>query len=115
MRKHSFWVVISLLFLLVVFVYTIAVVFVSSSETVSREHAMDDIYIGGVRDIVFEDSENCIYLYINRGEEQYKMEEFRSLLLKKKAMYTYTRNKWAKAYPIQRIEYGNQLVYEFNR
>lgn len=30
-------------------------------------------------------------------------------------MYTYTRNKWAKAYPIQRIEYGNQLVYEFNR
>ncbi len=115
MKKYSFWFVISLLFLFVVFVYTIAVVFVSSSETVCREYEMDDIYIGGVKDIVFEDSENCIYLYINRGEEQHKLKEFRSLLLKKKAMYTFTRNKWAKAYPIQRIEYEGQLVYEFNR
>ena len=96
-------VVIALVSLVVIAMFSLGVVAVSSTESTCEEYVMDEIYSGGVKDIVFQDTGNGICLYINRGEDRYSIEDLRSALLGKKAVYTFTRCGWAKAHPLRRI------------
>lgn len=104
-------VVIALVSLVVIAMFSLGVVAVSSTESTCEEYVMDEIYSGGVKDIVFQDA-NGICLYINRGEDRYSIEDLRSALLGKKAVYTFTRCGWAKAHPLRRIVCEGRVVYE---
>ena len=105
-------VVIALVSLVVIAMFSLGVVAVSSTESTCEEYVMDEIYSGGVKDIVFQDTGNGICLYINRGEDRYSIEDLRSALLGKKAVYTFTRCGWAKAHPLRRIVCEGHVVYE---
>lgn len=105
-------VVIALVALVVVGVFSLGIAAVSSTESRCEEYVMDEIYSGGVKDIVFQDSANGICLYINRGEDRHSIEDLRSALLGKKAVYTFTRCGWAKAHPLRRIVCEGRVVYE---
>ncbi|WP_449190522.1 hypothetical protein [Tannerella forsythia] len=105
-------VVIALVSLVVIAMFSLGVVAVSSTESTCEEYVMDEIYSGGVKDIVFQDMGNGICLYINRGEDRYSIEDLRSALLGKKAVYTFTRCGWAKAHPLRRIVCEGRVVYE---
>ena len=104
-------VVIGLVSPVVIAMFSLGVVAVSSTESTCEEYVMDEIYSGGVKDIVFQDA-NGICLYINRGEDRYSIEDLRSALLGKKAVYTFTRCGWAKAHPLRRIVCEGRVVYE---
>ena len=104
-------VVIGLVSLVVIAMFSLGVVAVSSTESTCEEYVMDEIYSGGVKDIVFQDA-NGICLYINRGEDRYSIEDLRSALLGKKAVYTFTRCGWAKAHSLRRIVCEGRVVYE---
>ena len=104
-------VVIGLVSLVVIAMFSLGVVAVSSTESTCEEYVMDEIYWGGVKDIVFQEA-NGICLYINRGEDRYSIEDLRSALLGKKAVYTFTRCGWAKAHPLRRIVCEGRVVYE---
>ena len=104
-------VVIGLVSLVVIAMFSLGVVAVSSTESTCEEYVMDEIYSGGVKDIVFQDA-NGICLYINRGEDRYSIEDLRSALLGKKAVYTFTRCGWEKAHPLRRIVCEGRVVYE---
>ena len=103
--------VIGLVSLVVIAMFSLGVVAVSSTESTCEEYVMDEIYSGGVKDMVFQDA-NGICLYINRGEDRYSIEDLRSALLGKKAVYTFTRCGWAKAHPLRRIVCEGRVVYE---
>lgn len=105
-------VVIALVSLVVIAMFSLGGVAVSSTESTCEEYVMDEIYSGGVKDIVFQDTGNGICLYINRGEDRYSIEDLRSALLGKKAVYTFTRCGWAKAHPLRRIVCEGRVVYE---
>lgn len=109
--SRTLTVVIALVSLVVVGMFSLGIAAVSSTESACEEYVMDEIYSGGVKDIVFQDA-NGICLYINRGEDRYSIEDLRSALLGKKAVYTFTRCGWAKAHPLRRIVCEGRVVYE---
>ena len=49
-------VVIALVSLVVIAMFSLGVVAVSSTESTCEEYVMDEIYSGGVKDIVFQDT-----------------------------------------------------------
>ena len=110
--SRTLTVVIALVSLVVIAMFSLGVVAVNSTESTCEEYVMDEIYSGGVKDIVFQDTGNGICLYINRGEDRYSIEDLHSALLGKKAVYTFTRCGWAKAHPLRRIVCEGRVVYE---
>lgn len=86
-----------------------------SSKTISKRYTVDNIYVAGVKDLVFENQEESLLLYINRGLEDYSLDYFESRLLHQPAIFTFSFNESYKVNRIKEIECNGEVIYQLHQ
>lgn len=85
------------------------------ARTVERSFRVDTIYEGGVKDIVFAQSDGAFY-YINRGLEQgYTLEGLRRVLLNKTVTLRVPNVLAGPSAHIEEMRVGDSIIFDENK
>ena len=104
---------LSLLFLLyVIFIVKISPVNTNKDNSIEVSGIIDDLYVGGVKDLVFKLKKDKNIYYINRAlENGFDLDEIKNELLGKEIILWYAHNRFRNGGHMTQLKYQDSIYY----